>query len=135
MTRSHPFQDTPVIGALAPAEAAARLRELGDMKTASALEPTDDTKSPTAALGGVRSFWPFNDKPWQHTAHAFGYLAPAAIGTATLPIRQVGEVAADESLRGQRLKITLDRLRVAEYPGSGTHPVLFEFHAQKHLRP
>jgi hypothetical protein len=47
-----------------------------------------------------------------------------------MPIRYAGTIAGDASLKGASVKITLDRLRVAEYPGAGIHRVLFEFAAQ-----
>jgi hypothetical protein len=42
-------------------------------------------------------------------------------------------IPADASLKGARLKITLDRLRIMEYPGGSTHHVLFDFHAQNQV--
>ena len=78
-------------------------------------------------------WWPFQDRPWQHTAHAFGHLAPAPPGTTPRPIQHAGNIPADPSLRNARLKITLDRLRVADYPGRGTHRILFDFAAQNQV--
>ena len=42
-------------------------------------------------------------------------------------------MAADASLKNARIKITLDRLRVASYPGGGLHRVLFDFYAQNQV--
>jgi hypothetical protein len=50
-----------------------------------------------------------------------------------LVINHAGNIPADESLKNSRIKITLDRLRVADYPGSGTHRVLFDFYAQNQV--
>jgi len=50
-----------------------------------------------------------------------------------VPIRHAGAIKADASLKGARLKITLDRLRIAEYPGGGTHHILFDFYAQTQI--
>jgi len=62
------------------------------------------------------------------------YLAPAGPGSRkVLPIRHAGNIKADHSLRGARVKVTLDRLRVADYPGGGTHRVLFDFYAQNQV--
>ena len=41
---------------------------------------------------------------------------------------------ADKRLRKASLRITLDLSRVAGYPGSGDHRVLFEIHAQNYTR-
>jgi hypothetical protein len=118
---------------LPPEEAAAKLREVGDNKTAAALESSliEPVRGPSTF--GVRGLWPFQDKPWQHTAHAFGYLAPATPGNQPLPIQHAGNIVADVTLKNSRIKITLDRLRVAGYPGGGTHRILFDFYAQNQL--
>jgi hypothetical protein len=126
------FDDLPVIGKLPPAEAAAKLRELGDhAATALAPEPFEVMRGPVDF--GVRGLWPFQDKPWQHTAHAFGYLAPAAPGNQPLPIQHAGNIPPDTTLKNSRIKITLDRLRVASYPGGGIHRILFDFYAQNQV--
>ncbi|HKV12230.1 MAG TPA: hypothetical protein VJ725_29060, partial [Thermoanaerobaculia bacterium] len=77
--------------------------------------------------------WPFQDRPWQHTAHAFGHLAPAVPGGDLLPIRHAGNIEPDVSLRSARIKITLSGLRVADYPGRGTHRILFDFYAENQV--
>lgn len=120
--------EEPVLGKLRPAQAAEKLREVGEIKAAAALETAAETKT-----FGVRGIWPFQDKPWQHTAHAFGYLAPAPPGSDTLPIKHAGNIQADLSLKKSRVKITLDCLRVAAYPGGGTHRILFDFYAQNQV--
>jgi hypothetical protein len=126
MNASSWFEDLPVLGALPPEEAAGKLRALGDDDSAERLE---DSAPETLSFGGGFS-WPFQDKPWQHTAHAFGYLAPVPPGGPPQPIQYAGNIAPDLSLQNGRIKITLDRLRAAEYPGKGEHQVLFDFYAQ-----
>jgi len=132
VTTSTWFDDLPVLGALPPEEAALRLREIGESEAATALEDAEISEGATR-FGRRRSWWPFQDKPWQHTAHAFGYLAPALPGDDPLPIQHAGNIAADATLRNGRIKITLDRLRVADYPGGSTHRVLFDFYAQNQV--
>jgi len=134
MTTHTWFDDVPVLGALPPSLAAAKLRELGEDEPATALEATQGQEpgEPTT-FWRPKSLWPFQDKPWQHTAHAFGYLAPALPGSERLPIQHAGNITADSTLKNARIKITLDRLRVADYPGSGTHRVLFDFYAQNQV--
>jgi len=121
------FDDVPVLGKLPLDKAAAKLREMGENDVAAALEKGQATSAP---LFGAPRWWPFQDKPWQHTAHAFGYLTQASPDSQPLPIRHAGNIASDSTLRNGRIKITLDRLRVAAYPGGGTHRVLFDFYAQ-----
>jgi len=131
MTTPGWFDDLPVLGKLPPDQAAAKLREVGEDDAAAALEMVPESATRTF---GTPKWWPFQDKPWQHTAHAFGYLAPAAPGDAMLRIRHAGNIAADLSLKNSRIKITLDRLRAAAYPGGGTHRVLFDFYAQNEVQ-
>ena len=121
------FEEFPVLGRLPPAQAAAKLRELGDETTAALLEGAQ----PKGLFD--RSPWPVQDRPWQHTAHAFGYLGPAAPSDEPASIRHAGNIDADLSLRQARITIKLDRLRVAAYPGGGMHRVLFDFAAQNRL--
>jgi hypothetical protein len=132
MTPANWFDDLPVLGALPPKEAAARLRQVGETEAAITLEEAESQEA--VVFGGRRRFpWPFGDKAWQHTAHAFGYLAPAPPGSERLPIRHAGNITADATLKSSRIRITLDRLRVADYPGGGTHRVLFDFYAQNQV--
>jgi hypothetical protein len=119
------FEEFPVLGNLPPEVAAVKLRELGDESTAALLE---------AQPKGILDRWgAVQDRPWQHTAHAFGYLAPSVPGDEPAPIRYAGNIKPDLSLRKARVTIKLDRLRVAAYPGGGTHRILFDFAAQNRL--
>src|SRR5260370_33841929 len=97
------------------------------------LEMTQEAETKAFRSSDFRSWLHLQDRPWEHTAHTFGYLAPASPGDAPLPIQSIGTVAADSSLKHARIKITLSRLRVAAYPGGGTHRVLLHFFAQNQL--
>ena len=46
----------------------------------------------------------------------------------------MSEIDPKPSLKDVRLRISLDGLRVANYPGSGTHRVLFNFFAQNRTK-
>lgn len=124
------FEDLPVIGKMQPGKAAAKLREVGDDNAADALE---GGLAKGEGFRGLARPWPFQDKPWQHTAHAFGYLAPVPPGSSAQPIQHAGNIAPDALLKKARIKITLDGLRVAAYPGGGMHRVLFDFYAQNQV--
>jgi len=125
------FEDVPVLGKMPPAQAAAKLRELGDTRTASVLESAHDASARDYGL--LKSLWPFQDKPWQHTAHAFGFLAPDSSARGLLPIQHPGALPVRDDLKNARVKITLNGLRVAAYPGGGTHRILFDFYARNQL--
>ena len=125
------FDDVPVIGELPPKEAAARLRQLGEDEVASALEARRETSS--YAFGPDKQWWELPDKPWLHTAHAFGYLPPAQAGNTSMAIQSAENIPTDPALKKARVKITLDRLRAASYPGRGIHHVLVHFYAQNQI--
>jgi hypothetical protein len=135
MTTSTWFDDLPVIGKLPPEKAAAKLREFGESEAADALESVPGAEKGVPTFRGMGRLWPFQDKPWQHTAHAFGYLAPIQPGGGPQPIQYAGNTQPlpGPSLKDARIKITLDGLRVAAYPGGGTHRVLFDFYAQNQV--
>ena len=76
----------PMLGALPPDQAAGKLRELGEYEAASLLDG-DGVPLTRHGLSGTRELlkWPFQDRPWQYTAHAFGYIAPTSTQAMTLP--------------------------------------------------
>ncbi|MGE5674268.1 MAG: hypothetical protein ACM3XM_10325 [Mycobacterium leprae] len=123
------FDDLPVIGRMAPEIAAARLRDAGLHDDANAIEAAAPI---FAGGGGLRLFQP---RPWQHTSHTFGYLAPVKENEAghALDIAQAGAITPDLRLKNSRVKITLDRLGVIGYPGFGMHQILFDFAAQNQV--
>jgi hypothetical protein len=122
MPAPDPFERLPVIGALPPTIAAAKLRELGE----DAGPPIDPNRP---VFSGPLDFLPWRQKLWASTTHAFGYLAPGA-ATGPVPLVGAGTVRPDPALKGARVRVTLDRLHVAQYPGGGTHLVLFDFSAR-----
>jgi len=130
MTAEQWFDDVPVIGRMSPVQAAKKLRELGAYDIPEEPQEHDEVGGPSP-LGSWKSWW--RTKLWQDTGHAFGYIAPSSVSDQLVPIRHAGSIAADASLKGARLKITLDRLRIMEYPGGGTHHVLFDFYAQNQI--
>src|SRR5437870_1315027 len=127
------FDDLPVIGKLPPEQAIVKLREVGEDDVADMLELAQEGELKVFRSTGLRSWLHLHDRPWEHTAHTFGYLAPTSPGHAPLPIQSIGTVTSDSSLKHSRIKITLSRLRVASYPGGGMHRVLLHFFAQNHL--
>jgi hypothetical protein len=129
------FEDVPVIGALAPEQAAQKLREIGEDEMALQLTQQKGPSRGATTFGesGKGGFWPFQDKPWQHTEHAFGYLGLATAIEDKVIIQPVENIQPDLSLKNARVKITLDRLYVADYPGRGVHLILFDFFAQNQI--
>jgi hypothetical protein len=111
-------------------QAAAKLREVGEDEAAAIMEQVQSTNQETF---GLLDWFRGRDRAWQHAAHAFGYLAPTELSGDILPIRHVGDIYADGTLKNTQIKITLDGLRVADYPGNGDHRILFDFYAQNQL--
>jgi hypothetical protein len=130
MTFVNPFADLPVLGALSPEQAATKLREVGE--TAAAVQIEERARDRVPGTFGLTDWWPFRDRPWQHTSHAFGFLPPRGEG-ARRSIQSSGEIRAEPELRGGRIKIALNQLRVADYPGGGTHRILFDFYARNQV--
>ena len=119
----------PVIGSLPPREAAAKLREIGEDEIAEALASAP--RAAAATYGLLSRLGISRDRAWSHTAHAIGYLGPVeSAESGLLPIRSAGNIASDEALKGARIKLTLDTVRVADYPGRGMHRILFDFAAR-----
>ncbi|MEE4358347.1 MAG: hypothetical protein V2I97_17890 [Desulfococcaceae bacterium] len=130
MTASDWFEDIPVLGAQPPEQVAQKLRELDERELAEKLLTEHHEPPPTF---GKKWWRPFQDRAWQHTAHAFGHISPAEPGTEMLPIHHAGNIKPQENLKNARIKITLDCLRVAAYPGRGIHHILFDFYAQNQV--
>ena len=127
------FDDVPVIGNLPAEQAIEKLRDIGEEDVADRLEMAGQAEAKSFRGSGPRGWLHLQDRPWEHTAHTFGYLAPAPPGNEALPIHPIGSIAADAHLKGSRIKITLSRLRAAAYPGRGVHRVLLHFYAQNQL--
>src|ERR1700736_1516974 len=125
------FDDLPVLGALSPDETITKLREVGEDGVADALETAQEGQP--SAVFGIKEWFIAADKPYLHTAHAFGYLAPIQSTGEVLPILPVNSIQADSTLKNARLTITLGLLRVAKYPGKGMQHILLHFAAQNHV--
>lgn len=115
---SDPFRGIPLAAALTDEQLSEQLGE-----------PVLSGRDTATSGGGRFGFeWLGGAPAWRHTSHTIGFIpAGAARDGAIWP---VGQVDADPSLKDARLRITLDRLRVADYPGGGIHRVLFNFFVQ-----
>ncbi|MGH2508146.1 MAG: hypothetical protein ACRDHZ_12185, partial [Ktedonobacteraceae bacterium] len=120
--------DLSVIGNLPTSEAIAKLREVGENEVADQLSEME--RKVVRSGEPSKSQWPLQDKLWQHTSHAYGYIPPSSHHNKPQAIFAAEAISPDASLRDARIKITLNRLRVASYPGRGTHRILLHFAAQ-----
>lgn len=119
----------PVIGTLRALDAAEKLAELGDAANAEAIRMVAHEVGRDVSYALID--WPWSKTPvHKYTSHAFGFIPPAPYPEPRVDIVDAGNMDADTTLRGKRLKVTLDRLRVQDYPGSGEHMILFDFYAR-----
>jgi hypothetical protein len=117
----------PLITTMPPGEAAAKLRDIGEDDMADAL--AEATQDAPETFGWVPHFGAGSGE-WLSRAHTIGYLAPVdGPASEPLPIRHAANIRPDDTLNGARIKLTLDELRVADYPGHGRHDILFSFSA------
>lgn len=123
--------DPVVIGKMSAEERAQKLMELADLA-----EPSEDLDENTLQSGFQiqhlieKGLFSPTTRPWEHTSHVFGFLEGVPAGADLIPLRNAADVSPDTSLAGGRIDITLERLRVAAYPGRGAHRILFDFFGQ-----
>jgi hypothetical protein len=118
------LEDIRTISELSQTELAAKLIELGDV------QPGRQDRDVRGAPDSYSApWWPSRDRAWRHTAHTVGFIPATRNRTARLRLISASAVSAETALKGARLKITLDRLQAADYPGGGTHTVLVDMAA------
>lgn len=79
-----------------------------------------------AAAGGQSALW--SSKAYTRTGLVMGYIPPTAGNSnGTLAVQGITSIKSDDGLIGKRIKITLDKVYVHEFPGRGKHQVLCEF--------
>ena len=127
------YSDEDVLARMSREEAAARLEAIGETDLALTL-----LRQPPRAFARASSFGLFDafagpSKPWMHATHVFGFLPSSSAHGQDREIYPPGEIEPDRSLKNGRINITLNRLRIAEYPGRGRRQVLFDFSAQNQL--
>jgi hypothetical protein len=70
-------------------------------------------------------------KPYTHTGFILGFIPtiPASLsGTAGVSaVTGIGQIQGDSAIIGKRIKISLDKFYVHDYPGMGEHAILCEF--------
>ncbi|WP_442506574.1 hypothetical protein SH528x_005425 [Novipirellula sp. SH528] len=126
------YPNVAAVGELPPDHLEGVLRELDDESGAVELLETINR-------GEVKSLaaW-FGKKPYSYANQTIGFIEPLTdISSNLLPIQTLGNIRADETLKGARIDIHLDRLRVYDYPGRGKHNVVVQFkanHAQQDLQ-
>lgn len=130
MTSNNPdwFGDTPVIGDLPTEQIASKLSELGDSEMGDELRASESSvrAEQFSILDPIRQLF----TRFVATVHACGFIALKRDGQNSDAILPVSKATPEPSLVGEKLKITLDGLHIAKYPGFGRHSVLFDFALQ-----
>lgn len=128
-TMSSLIDTITTIGELPPSQVAAKLEEIGDSETAQEFRKRAATTEEGEPLFGWGP-----QKAWEYPYHKLGYLSLTTDGSVgPQPILATSTLAADTSLRNARIDIHLDRLRIYDYPGSGTHDILLTFTAKNQV--
>jgi hypothetical protein len=130
----NPFEGISPIGAVPLEQAASMLEELGDGASATSVRAALKSQTGQRNLGGgvnPYSLGSILGKPakWAHSAHTLGFI-PAGGNQGVQQILNAGSIAADAGLKGQPLRVALNALCIASYPGFGQHHVLLDFYAQ-----
>lgn len=78
-------------------------------------------------------------KPYEHTSHAYGFIPVRDMQGSNQSVGIISAANINKSLsdplKDKKVKITLDRLRVFDYPGKGIHHVLFDFYVRNQTQP
>lgn len=120
----------PVIGALKTSEAATRLEAMGDAEKAAELRSAVEEVGRNVKYSRLSKFFD-GTPPHAYTDHSYGFIAPPKDSDGELlEIIDAGNMDAEQGLKNQRIKVTLDRLRVFDYPGKGEHTVLIDFYGR-----
>jgi hypothetical protein len=125
------FADHPVISDWQEKDVIAKLKEFED-ETLQQSDIAPETSASTAK-GSITEWFQKKRPIWYSNSHVFGFLSEPEENQNVVNILDVGAHPADETLQNSRINISLNYLRIADYPGSGTHRVLFDFYAKHNL--
>ncbi|WP_294642461.1 hypothetical protein [uncultured Aureimonas sp.] len=118
-----PFPPGSSLGEQAPEVVVAFLREIGNHEAADNI----------AAAGGTgQGFLGFGNSPYTATGVAYGLIDDDRSGSVSRVLTG-NRIAADPSLAGTRIKVTLDHFYAAEYPGRGKQSILCEFQGKNQI--
>ncbi|WP_051003577.1 hypothetical protein [Cupriavidus sp. BIS7] len=90
------------------------------------IEDTEGAKRILAQSPGGQGLG-FGGGAYRHSGLTLGFIGRPTSEDVKLEIRPASMVKADHELASQRIKISLDKFYVHEYPGMGEHTILCEF--------
>jgi len=109
-----------------PAMVIKHLRDIGDDDAADRLQSRGAT--------GQSFGFDWGSEVWGQTGLLLGFIPPEQTSTSTSDIENAQTMAPDPSIKGTRIKITLERFWVEKYPGRGTHQILCEFTGKNQIQ-
>lgn len=126
-TKRHPsaadYSDSELIKLLIPPEALEKMAKAKVKFKSLDQQTIDDMRQKFQVADEVFD----KEELWRVQNYEFGYLGTEGATSIT----DARLIQADQSLKGKKIKITLDSLRVEKYPGKkGTHSILFNVHGQ-----
>ena len=121
-----------LIGEMSVEEAYNKLKSIGEDDEAEKLLEHQDGSLQTGnqIKFGVMD-WVY-DRPWKYTEHSYGFIDKSL--DDLIQILPASKIECDQTLKGSQVTVTLDRVNIADYPGRGTHNVLFEFSSENRLK-
>ncbi len=120
----------------------ASFQVLGAMEEKAQIEKLKElapSRPPSGVKGGPKEFgirdtvsdWVrenlTGDAAWKHTDNLIGFIPTHESPEGPIEIKPMQKAPKSPELKKSGLRVTLDRLFVADYPGSGIHHVLFNF--------
>lgn len=118
--------DLVVLGKMSADERAQKLMELGELRDLAGIADDETLQSGFE----LKNLFAQGPRAWEHPAHAFGFLSEEEGASDLASLEDAAALPADGSLRGARVDIHLERLRVSDYPGRGMHRILFDIQAR-----
>lgn len=120
------FRENDSLGSKSRTKIAQYLAEIGDEEAAVRFRGTGGGGQGLGArLLGIDQY--------AHTGILLGYIEPGA-GGKLINIENALTLGADTTLKGSRVKITLDKFFVQSFPGLGTHEILCEFTGKNQIQ-
>lgn len=116
------YIDTPIAARLPDAILSSKLAEISE-------EPAEQFTS----KGIISELFSKTPPLWKSASHAFGFIQEISSDLAEVEIVDVGSIAPRPELANKRINVTLNYLRIAQYPGTGDHRILFDFYAKNQM--
>lgn len=119
-----------VITKLNAHDAVIHLRNIGEDEEANNIEQINIGKN----LDMIS--WPWNrePKPWEHTSYGYGFIsAKPSTSSQTIDICDARNIPFSKELQNSSILISLDYVRIFNYPGKGNHQVLLKYTTKNQL--